>query len=713
MSDSGKINKSKDDVRENDSVTSEYHNLKTPSPPIPIRSTVATPTSDGQNTPISTTSSVSSRLGHLEDQKKLHSQSRQSQAAKNSVTSIASKKSTTSKVSAVAKTDKMISNSPDGGGGGGDSDDDYFEDDEHVEKVLDAELVSDDVKSARNMERLVRTAFFDLFIILPLMLIPSVALYFCLDEPFYNIMYTKNPEDMNLTMECIRYNLFSVFAYGLYVISDVLSLVIPEGILLFSTVVKTKDGTKSVSTIVRSQMNLLIDVRKNVALSLWFIALVPLAGTFLYKSMFLTPWDLLHKIMSIDLEKLVEGTTKIDQEKMIADETRSLMQRYAEIIFVLLAIFSSVLAVEKYCMQIFLLNFHSKAFAKRISDCNQKFGYLIRLYEAVKFGKPRVLSNNSLISNLDSSTDLKTDKGIHLTSLHRAKSIAKLIYRSLLPADADGRDYLLVEDFKKWTNYPDETFASFDLDQTGKLSEEEIEDAVVEIYNSRTNLLRGLKSNARVVKKLDNLFVITAVLIGGVIASPVFDMGAVSLFATMSVFSASFGFLFHSTAKSCFESILFVFIQHPFDVGDRVIIDGETFVIEDIEVFTTKMIRWDGILVYITNFSLCSKVIQNIRRSENQIESLDLKIKGDTPAESILNLTVELKKQLESHKRNFTGQIDLAHLDKLPANNEPMSLSVQAQVRGNFQNPAKMNSRKTELFDIVDKALLNCNISKA
>ena len=710
-SDSEKSNKSNDDVRENDSVTSEYHNLKTPSPPIPIRPSVATPASDGQNTPISITSSVSSRLGHLEDQKKSHSQSRQSQAAKNSVTSIASKKSTISKVSAVAKTDKMISNSP----GGSNSDDDDFEDDEDVEKVLDEELVSDDVKSARNMERLVGTAYFDLFIILPVMLIPSLALYLCLNGPFYNIICTKNPEVMNLTMECIRYNLFSAIAYGLFVIFDVLSLVIPEVILLFHPSVKTKDGTKSLSTIVRSQMNLLIDVRKNVAFSLWFIALVPLAGTLLYKSMFLTPWDLLHKIITIDLEKLVEDTAKNEQEKMkmIADETNSLMQRYAEITFVLLAIFSSVLAVEKYCVQLFSLNFHSKAFAKRISECNKNFGYLIRLYEAVKFGKPRVLSNNSLISDFDSTTDLKTDKGIHLTSLHRAKSIAKLIYRSLLPADADGRDYLLVEDFKKWTNYPVETFASFDLDQTGKLSEIEIEDAVVEIYNSRTNLLRGLKSNARVVKKLDNLFVITAVLIGGVLASPVFDVGAVSLLATMSVFSASFGFLFHSTAKSCFESILFVFIQHPFDVGDRVIIDGETFVIEDIEVFTTKMIRWDGILVYITNFSLCSKIIQNVRRSENQIESLDLKIKGDTPAESILSLTAELKKQLESHKRNFTGQINLAHLDKLPVNNEPVSLSVQAQVRGNFQNPAKMNSRKTELFDIVEKALLNCNISKA
>lgn len=34
------------------------------------------------------------------------------------------------------------------------------------------------------------------------------------------------------------------------------------------------------------------------------------------------------------------------------------------------------------------------------------------------------------------------------------------------------------------------------------------------------------------------------------------------------------GFLFQNMGKTIFESIIFVFVMHPFDVGDRCVIDG-------------------------------------------------------------------------------------------------------------------------------------------
>lgn len=34
------------------------------------------------------------------------------------------------------------------------------------------------------------------------------------------------------------------------------------------------------------------------------------------------------------------------------------------------------------------------------------------------------------------------------------------------------------------------------------------------------------------------------------------------------------GFMFQNTCKTMFESIIFVFVMHPFDVGDHCVIDG-------------------------------------------------------------------------------------------------------------------------------------------
>ena len=692
-----------DDIHDNVSElseVSEYHNVepyvKTPSPPVPIREAITPADSDDA---LSTTSSVSSRLGHLENQKRMHSEARQAQAARNSVTSLSSVKSR--KSASKAPEDKMISNSPQEGG---------EEDEQEVEKVLEAEMVSDEEISARDLGRLVKEAYFDFFIVLPLMFIPTILLYVLLDEPVYSIISMKDIKNMNPTMECIRYNIFATIAYGLYVIYDVLSLVVPEAVLLVFPA--SKDNKNLATKLIRSQMHVLINVRKNVAMSAWLISLIPLASFLLYESMFVIPWDAIAKITEAKANNAAADSTVV-QAQLLADGKNSMIQRNIEIVLVLLAIYSSVIAVEKYLMQMVALNFHRMAFAERISEINRRFGHLLKLYESVKFGKPRVLNSSSVsLMDIDSSADLSSDKGLHLTSLHRAKSVSKLIFRTLMPANS-GREHLLPVDFEKWTNAPKETFASFDLDDSGKLDENELEEAIIDIYTTRENVSMGLKSNGKIVKKLDNMFFIVALLVAAVLSSPIFDVGAGKLFVSIGVMSTGFGFLFHSTAKSCFESLLFVFIQHPFDVGDRVIIDDETFVIDDIEVFTTKMIRWDGVMVYITNSSLCSKTIQNIRRSDDQLESLSLKIKGDSSTESLWIFRQELQKELKDHKSNFTGQVDLANLDKLPSSNEPLSFTVLAQVRGNFQNPAKRNARKTELLAIIEKALQNANLTKA
>lgn len=694
-------NASKSNISEN-SETSEYHNVepyvKTPSPPIPIRET-ATPADSEVATATSVTSSVSSRLGHLEDQKRKHSDARQAQAARNSITSLISTKSR-SKAKAQDDADKMIRNRPHAG-----------EDDDHeVEKVLDAEMVSDEEISARDLGAVVKAAYFDLCIVLPLLFIPTIFLYFLLDEPVYSITKMKDVAYMNSAMECIRYNIFATIAYGLYVVFDVMSLVIPESILLFTR----KDDKNPSKKFIRNQMNLLIDVRKNVALTTWLITLIPLASILLYESMFVTPWDIVVKLAEVKAGSIADSAaSEIEKERLLADGKHSMIQRNIEITLVLLAIFSFVIAIEKYLMQLVSLNFHRAAFAERISEINKRFGYLLKLYEAVKFGKPRVLNPSSTsLLDIDDSASLSVDKGLHLTSVQRSKSVAKLIFKTLLPADS-GRDHLLPEDFEKWTSAPKETFESLDLNEVGQITEEELEDAVFNMYMTRVNVSKGLKSNGKIVRKLDNLVFVVALAIAAFLASPIFDVGAAKLFAAIGVMSTGFGFLFHGTAKSCFEALIFVFFQHPFDVGDRVIIDDETFVIDNIEVFTTRMIRWDGVMVSITNSTLCSKLIQNIRRSDNQFESLALKIKGDSPTESLWNFRQELQKELKDRQNNFTGKVDLANLDKLPSSNEPLSLTVLAEVRGNFQNPAKRNARKADLLDIVDKALQNSNLSKA
>jgi small-conductance mechanosensitive channel len=39
-------------------------------------------------------------------------------------------------------------------------------------------------------------------------------------------------------------------------------------------------------------------------------------------------------------------------------------------------------------------------------------------------------------------------------------------------------------------------------------------------------------------------------------------------------------FVFGNAARSTFESLIFLFIVHPFDVGDRILVDGVSLLVE-------------------------------------------------------------------------------------------------------------------------------------
>lgn len=50
-------------------------------------------------------------------------------------------------------------------------------------------------------------------------------------------------------------------------------------------------------------------------------------------------------------------------------------------------------------------------------------------------------------------------------------------------------------------------------------------------------------------------------------------------------------FVFGNMAKTLFEAIVFIFVMHPFDVGDRIEIEGTQMVVEEMNILTTVFLR--------------------------------------------------------------------------------------------------------------------------
>ncbi|XP_044430976.1 mechanosensitive ion channel protein 5-like [Triticum aestivum] len=83
--------------------------------------------------------------------------------------------------------------------------------------------------------------------------------------------------------------------------------------------------------------------------------------------------------------------------------------------------------------------------------------------------------------------------------------------------------------------------------------------------------------------------------------------------------------------KSIFEAIVFLFVMHPFDVGDRCEIEEVQVVVEEMNILTTVFLQYDNLKIYYPNNILATIPIMNFYRSPDMGEGIDFYIHVATP----------------------------------------------------------------------------------
>lgn len=70
-------------------------------------------------------------------------------------------------------------------------------------------------------------------------------------------------------------------------------------------------------------------------------------------------------------------------------------------------------------------------------------------------------------------------------------------------------------------------------------------------------------------------------------------------------------------------SIIFLFVKHPFDVGDRVVVQGHVYTVKEIRLLSTIFLDSNGTLVQAPNLVLNGQVsasCQEVRLLETLID---------------------------------------------------------------------------------------------
>uniref|UniRef100_A0A803MLQ7 Mechanosensitive ion channel protein n=1 Tax=Chenopodium quinoa TaxID=63459 RepID=A0A803MLQ7_CHEQI len=235
----------------------------------------------------------------------------------------------------------------------------------------------------------------------------------------------------------------------------------------------------------------------------------------------------------------------------------------------------------------------------------------------------------------------------------QAKAAAKKIFRNV--AKPFSR-YIYLDDLMRFMR-EDEAERTLSLFEGGiedeRISKKSMKNWVVNAFRERRALsltLGDTKSAVNKLHKMVNVIVSIIIVIFGFIFLNIISSQSLLFLSSQVVVVA---FVFGNTCKNIFESIVFLFVIHPFDVGDRCEIDGIQMVVEEINILTTVFLRFDNQKIVFPNYILLTKPINNYYRSPDMGDGIELCFHIATPAEKIAVIRQRITSYIENKKEHW------------------------------------------------------------
>ncbi|KAH9852111.1 Mechanosensitive ion channel-domain-containing protein [Lenzites betulinus] len=281
-------------------------------------------------------------------------------------------------------------------------------------------------------------------------------------------------------------------------------------------------------------------------------------------------------------------------------------------------------------------------------------------------------------------------------SLASAGKLARKLFSTLSDVYPP-RHHLVVADFLPYFHTASDAhaaFALFDKDGNGDISKREMREAVRRIYRERKALTASLKDVGSAVAKLDAVMLSVAAMILTFICLLIFNRNnTLSSLVPLATIIVGFSFIFGHSAQTLFESLIFIFSTHVFDVGDLVMIDDQVLFVREFGLFSTTFRRVDGMEIIAPNALLAgSKLVHNLRRSSSMWESTTLMVSYDTALDVIEQIRIRLQAYVAANSREWSAVS--VNIDKMEYQNA-IHLTVAMEHRPNWQDWGGRWQRRT------------------
>ncbi|CAL5204899.1 unnamed protein product [Lathyrus oleraceus] len=308
---------------------------------------------------------------------------------------------------------------------------------------------------------------------------------------------------------------------------------------------------------------------------------------------------------------------------------------------------------------------------------------------------------NSRLSTISSSLDetfydvenKQTDKEI--TNEMEATAAAYHVFRNVAASpsctDIDENELrrFMIKEEVPWV------FPLLAQAETGLITRKSLTDWVLKVYQERRALAHALSDTKTAVKQLNKLVTVVVVLLTILVWLLLMEIATTKVLVFVASQLVVASFIFKNTCKNIFEAIIFVFIMHPYDVGDRCVVDGVELLVEEMNILTTVFLKLNNEKLYYPNSVLAMKPISNYYRSPNMSDGVEFSVDFATPAEKIGALNEKVKRYLERNPQYWHPIFSLFVREIENVNKIKMSLYVTHTM--NFQDVTTRLGRKSEL----------------
>lgn len=393
--------------------------------------------------------------------------------------------------------------------------------------------------------------------------------------------------------------------------------------------------------------------------------------------------EALREFLIMSVEKPKEKPA-IDASKHIASIVYNLAEMPWQVIFVrviyILALYFCLSLVGKVILSQIATVFHRHTLQQRLNDSQLALSIVKRL-------KMRFLLPNE-----------------H----YKHAQMASIIYDKMVP---DGQ-LMGPECLKEYVSLQDaDAFMELiDLDSNGNVSKAEFVMAVQGFYTERDYLNASMVGNNKIIDQIGALFNATST---GVSVLAILIFLDKSIWSTVKMIGGtilSLTFVFGGTAADAFQSILFILFSHPFDVGDKVVIDGKSLKVKELGLWSCSFTTSDNSTVYICNHATRNAKIANTRRSGKQSEQYVVRLDSKVTEEQLESFESCMNEWIRANNRDF----EAFKLEDLVLNDrDRMTVGLKLVHKSNFQEGGVKDKRSKQFVYQVRNSLQKIGIQLA